>query len=78
MTASEPTKHKDGLEIRPWGDGIGIFDTLTAKFVTGKRQSRYWLMLELEERRKEFRPIIVRFIYGLPTAQSKELGVNGE
>ena len=72
LGASEPG---DGLEVRRWGDGWGVWDTLTEAFVGDKRRSRYWLQHELDERRKHWRPIIVRFVYGLSTAQSRALGL---
>lgn len=65
----------DGLEIREWGMGYGIFDTLSEKFVSSKASRKRYLQMKLDELRASYRPIIVRWVFGIPTATSREQGI---
>jgi hypothetical protein len=65
----------DGLIVKKWGDGYGVWDTLTEKFVSSKRKSRHWLQVDLDGTRSRYRPLITRFIYGLSTTESKAFGI---
>jgi len=65
----------DGLEIREWGNGFGVYDTITETFVSSKNAKRYWLEVKLADLRARYRPIIVRWVFGIPTAQSREAGI---
>jgi hypothetical protein len=67
--------HADGLEVRKTGSKWQVFDMLTNSYLGSPSGSRHWLQVALDERRASFRPIIVRWIYGIPTAKSIELGV---
>lgn len=67
----------DGLVVRKTEDGKwAIYDTLTKKFVGTPKKSNYRVTTELScQRDKSCRPLIVRWIYGLPVAGSSELGI---
>lgn len=65
----------DGLEVRSLAGGFAVFDRATKTYVSTKQASLYWCKLALEERRKEFRPIIVRSLYGLKVEDSKARGI---
>lgn len=66
---------QDGLEIRQHGTGWCLYDTLTQTFTGSIYRTRYWLEVALEQARKNHRPIIVRWLYGIATEKSKKLGV---
>lgn len=65
----------DALVIKPWGSGYGVFDLVGEKFVSDRVTLRRWMEAELRERRLKFRPVIVRWIYGIPTKQSYAQGI---
>lgn len=65
----------DRLEIRGWGRGWAVYDTLTNQYVSGKKRSYYWLNVKLTDYRNNYRPIIVRWLFGLKVADSKALGI---
>jgi hypothetical protein len=65
----------DGLEIRKWGNGYGVWDTITETFVSSKVSRKHWLELKLQNLRESFRPIIVRWVFGIPTKDSIEAGI---
>ena len=76
---SAAVTHKDGLEVRlneqhRWQ----VFDTLTQRFVGSPTRSHHWARIRLDYFRQEFRPVIVRWMYGIPTTESYALGVEDE
>lgn len=77
MDAGATTEFKDGLEVRETDNGRWqVFDTLTDKFVASSSlPTRQLAEGGLAHCRKNRRALIVRWVYGLPLAESRKLGV---
>lgn len=67
----------DGLEVQSNSLGrFQVFDTHTEEFVGSMRRTQEACVLVLGMLRDKYRPIIVRWILGLPIEESLKLGID--